>query len=808
MNDFLRQLRTAHRRLAQTPALALGGVMCLALGIGATTATWSAVSQALLRPLPFGNPDRLVAVHRITAESGPLGEKSQSPANYADLARQSRQLESFAALTWGSAVLQLSGSPVSTGSVLVTGNFFETLRAHATLGRLLGRDDDGQGAPDVAVLSNEFWHRAFGGDPSIVGRSVVLNGRATQIIGVLPAEFRVPDGSRIIQADVWQPLRFTPDAAAVRDNYPLETFGRLAPHATVRSAQSELRGIWTNLTRAYPELRGSSVRVAPLQAENVAPLKAPLALMLGAVALVLGIAVTNVSALLLARGVQRKREVAVRVALGATAWDSTCDALAESLVLVAWGLTLGVGLALGAVRTVGVLAANELPQLDGLRVDLRVLGFAVCVALAAAVLCSVAPALRATRVDPQDALRGARGAGAGRQQHRALRGLVVAEIALSLVLLVGAGLVLRGFTGLLSSDPGFDASHILRLYVSVVPNDAKRGNTMDTFVQPVLEAIQHVPGVQAAGVISSVPFVSWGNNMPVRYRWSRQADEGQLPAAEIRRVTPGFFDVTRQRLIAGRFLRNTDDEHSPPVYVVNEALVRRDFQGRDPLGAGLYSYNRGAFGTIVGVVSDIKNYSPLAAPVPEVYSTVRQDGIGSALPVMIRTRVADPASVLSGVRAAIASVDPAAAISDALPMRDVIANSVGGPRFYANLLGCFAAAAVLLAMAGMYGVLSYTVSQRTREIGVRSALGGTPGRIMRLILGEGLTLGATGAVLGAATGLAATRVMSSLLYGTSAFDPAAWMAAMFTLLLVVAIATAIPALRASRVPPSVALKAE
>jgi predicted permease len=807
MSDLPQLLRTAHRRLARTPALSVGGVMCLALGIGATTATWSAVSQALLRPLPFGNSDRLVAVHRITAESGPLGEKSQSPANYADLARQTRQLESFAALTWGSAVLQLGGSPVSTGSVLVTCNFFATLRARATLGRTLTPNDEGQGAPQVAVLSNEFWRRAFGGDPSVVGRSVVINGQATQIVGVLPADFRVPDGSQMIQADVWQPLRFTPEAAAVRDNYPLETFGRLAPQATVQSAELELRGIWTNLARAYPELRGSSVRVAPLQAENVAPLKAPLALMLGAVALVLGIAVTNVSALLLARGVERRREVAVRVALGASAWDTTRDAVAESLVLVAWGLALGVVLAFAAVRTVGVLAANELPQLDGLRLDLRVLGFAVCVAVAAAALCSVAPALRASRVDPQDALRGARDAGGGREQHRALGGLVVAEVALSLVLLLGAGLVLHGFTGLLSSDPGFDASHILRLYVSVVRTDAKPGSPMD-FVQPALEAIQRVPGVQAAGVISSVPFVSWGNNMPVRYRWSSQTDEGQLPAAEIRRVTPGLFDVTRQLLIAGRLLRSTDDEHSPPVYVVNEALVRRDFQGREPIGAGLYSYNRGAFGTIVGVVSDIKNYGPLAAPVPEIYSTVRQDGIGSTLPIMIRTRVADPASVLSGVRAAIAGVDPTAAISDALPMRDVIARSVGGPRFYANLLGYFAAAAVLLAIAGMYGVLSYTVSQRTRELGVRAALGGTPGRIMRLIAGEGLMLGATGAVLGAATGLAATRVMSSLLYGTSAFDPAAWVGAVLALLLVVAVATALPALRASRVAPAVVLKSE
>jgi len=802
----LEELRKAHRRLASAPTFTLCAVLCLALGIGATTATWSAVRRALLQPLPFDEPERLVAVHRITPSSGPLGEKSQSPANYTDMARESRQLQSFAAVTFSSAVVNLGTSAMSGSAYDVTGNFFETLRAHAWLGRLIRPADDELGAPRVVVVSYDFWRRALGGDPDDVGRTIALDGSPATVIGVLPADFRVPDGSRILRADLWRPMRLTAQQRSVRDTYPLETFGRLARGATMASAGSELAAIYASLGRIYPELRGASVRVAPLQGENVAPLRTPLLLVLAAVVMVLAVALTNVAALLLASGVQRRRETAVRIALGASTWHMTRAALAESAVLVFWGLALGTGVAFAAVRTIGVLAVDELPQLGGLSIDGPVLAAGMLVAIVAALSCAIAPAWRAARVDPQEALRGGRGGGALREHHRALRALVVAEMALSVVLLLGAGLSLRAFTTLLSSDPGFDARRILTLYINVVPTRYADGTVARSFVEPTLAAMRNVPGVEAAGVISSLPYVAWGNNMPARYRWTSGTDESRLPVAELRRVSPSFFDVTRQRLIGGRLLEPSDDEKSAPVFVVNQALVDRDFQGRQAVGSELYSYVNGKFGTIVGVVSNINDYGPLSASVPEVDMTLRQGGIGSGISFMVRTRDADPMRVLAGLRAAVTSVHPDAAVSDAMPMTDVITRILGAPHFYANLLGSFAAAGVLLAIAGLYGLLSYGVSQRKREIGVRSALGGTPARIVGVVAGEGLTMATLGLAIGAGVGFAATRMMRSMLYGVSPLDPAAWISAIVGLFAVVLVAAGIPAWRASRVSPVVAMR--
>ena len=805
LSHVLEELRNANRRLASAPTFTICAVLCLALGIGATTATWSAVRQALLQPLPFDDPGRLVAVHRITPESGPLGEKSQSPANYTDMARESRQLQSFAAVTRSSAVVNVGTSAMRGTGFDVTGNFFETLRAHARLGRLIRPADDELGAPRVVVVSYDFWRRALGADPSFVGRAIPVDGSPTTIIGVLPPDFRVPDGSRIFRADLWRPIRFTAQQLMVRDNYPLETFGRLARGATVASAGAELASIYAGFGRIYPELRGASVRVAPLQDENIAPLRTPLVLVLGAVLMVLAVALTNVAALLLASGVQRRREMAVRIALGATAWHITRAALAESVVLVTWGLALGTGLAIAGVRTIGALAVNELLQLGGLSIDGPVLAFGMLIAVVAAAACAIAPAWRATRVDPQDALRGGRGGGALREHHRALRALVVAEMALSVVLLVGAGLSLRAFATLLSSDPGFDPRRILTLNVNVVPTRYSDDNVTRSFIEPTLAAMRTVPGVAAAGVISSVPYVSWGNNMPARYRWTSETDESRLPAAELRRLSPGFLDVTRQRLIAGRLLAPSDDEKSAPVFVVNQALVDRDFQGRRAVGSQMY-FADGKFATIVGVVSNVRNDGPLGSPVPEIDIALRQGGIGTGVSFMVRSRDTDPMRVLAGIRAAVASVDPDAAISDAMPMPDVIARSLGAPHFYANVLGSFAAAGVLLAIAGLYGVLSYGISQRRREIGVRSALGGTPGRIIGLVAGEGISMAVLGLAIGAGAALAVTRAMRSMLYGVSPLDPAAWISAILGLLAVVLVAAAIPAWRASRVSPVVALK--
>ena len=804
------ELRNAGRSLARSPTVTICAVLCLALGIGATTALSSAIRRALLQPLPFREPERLVSVHRITPQSGPMGGWSQSAPNYIDFARTSKQIQSLVAITWGSALLNLPSEAIQASQHLVTGNAFSTLGARAQLGRLIAPDDDRADAPMVAVLSDDFWRTRLGGDPAVVNRTVPINGVPTTIIGILPPEFRIPLGNNMFRADVWSPIRFTPDDLSRRRMNRLQTFGRLAPGATVQSAEGELRGIFANLVREYPQLTGDNVRVAPLQGESLRSIRKPMLLLFGAVCMVLLIAATNVAALLLARGVQRRREMAVRTALGATGFDAMRPVLIESLLIAALSVAIGLALALAGVKTIGLLAAARMPQLDGLRLDVPVLAFALTLSIIVAIISAIAPAIRATRVDPQDALSGGRGGGAGREQHRALRTLVVLEISLSLVLLIGAGLVLKGFAKLLTNDPGFDPTRIVTLRVTTSAARYPDQTTVQNFLDPALEAIQAVPGVEAAAAISAMPYQQWGNNSGIRYEGRANVDQTRYPIVEQRQVSPGFFAVTKQRLVSGRLLRATDDNspNAPQVVVVNQALVKRDFAGVDPVGKRFHLSDT-TFSTIVGVVTDIRNAGPVSDPDPEMYATYRQASPGwSSFSLMVRVREGDPTGVVPGIRAAVRSVDPTAAVGSVAPMTDVIAQSLGRPRFYFSLLGTFAAIAIVLAVAGLYGVLSYAVAQRTREIGIRAALGSQRAGIVRLIALDGFRLVAAGIVLGLAGGAAVTRLMVFMLYGISPLDAATWFGAVTLMFLAAMTAAMIPARRASRVDPLIAIQTE
>jgi putative ABC transport system permease protein len=804
----LSEIRNAARSLWRSPSVTLCAVLCLAVGIGATTALSSAISTALLRPLPFRESDRLVTVHRITPHSGPQGAWAQSAANYVDLARQSKQLQELAAISWGSAVIDLPDNAVEANQKYVTGNFFQTLGTHPELGRFLTPDDDRADAPMVGVISDELWRSTFGGDASIVGRTVEIDNAPTVIVGVAPRRFRVPVGPFFMTADLWTPMRFTAAQLTQRSSNYLQTLGRLAPGATVASAESELRGIFANLVRQYPDLAGDNVRVAPMQSENLRTVRTPLLLLFGAVCMVLLIAATNVAALLLARGVQRQREMAVRAALGASRSDALRPVLLESFLLSGASVILGVALAAAGVKSIGLLAAQRMEQLQGLRLDPGVLAFALVLSIVVAILCGIAPAVRSARVNPQDALRGGRGGGTGREHHRALRTLVVVEISLSLVLLIGAGLVLKGFARLMASDPGFDASRILTLKVTTAPSRYPEQNAVQYFLDPALAAIQQVPGVEAAATISAVPYETWGNNSGIRYEGVSRGDPTKWPIVEQRQISPGFFDVTKQRLVSGRLLTPSDDEKAPTAVVVNQTLVKRDFHGADPVGKRFYTSDT-TFGTIVGVVSDIRNAGPFRAAEPEMYTTLRQGGSGWAVfNLVVRVRSGDPNAVISGVRGAIRKTDATAAVANAIAMPDLIAQTLGMPRFYFILLGTFAGIAILLAVAGLYGVLSYVVAQRTREIGIRSALGSTRAGIVRLVALEGFRLVALGLVLGLAGGTAVTRLMEFMLYGVSPLDATTWALAPLVLLAAAMLAAVVPARRASRVDPLVAIQTE
>jgi putative ABC transport system permease protein len=804
------EIRHATRSLWRSPTVAFCAVLCLALGIGATTAMFSALSRALLTPLPFHEPDQLVAVHRITPQSGPLGGWSQSAPNYMDLSRRSGQIESLAAITWGSALINLPSDAIQATQHLVTGNLFQTLGARPQLGRLLGPDDDRADAEMVAVLGDDIWRARFNAEPGIVGRTVTINGQPTTIVGIAPRDFRIPLGGRVLKAEVWTPIRFTPTQLAARRSNNLLTLGRLAPGASVQSAEAELRAIFASLIQEYPQLKGDNLRVAALHAENIDKVRKPLLLVFGAVLLVLLIAVANVAALLLARGVQRQREMAVRSALGGKGWSLLRPLFVESLIISLVGVSLGVAIALVAVKTIGVLAATQLAQLEGLRVEPTALAFALSLSIIVAMLCGAIPAWRASRIEPQEALRGGRGVGAGREQHRALASLVVLQISLSMVLLIGGGLVLQALARLLEKDPGFETAGILTLGVTASPARYPNQTGVQNFLEPVLARIEAVPGVEAAGTISAVPYQTWGNTSSIRYDGMPKDDPATMPLVEQRGVSPGYFLVTRQRLISGRLLRDSDGDlpGASRVVVVNEALMKRDFRGQDPVGKR-YHVTDTTFGTIVGVVSNVRNNGPFGDPQPEMYHSYRQwSPASTTFSLLIRVRSGDPAAWVPAIRLAVRAVDPTAAVARTATMDQLIARSLGAPRFYVSILGSVAAIALILAMAGLYGVLSYAVAQRTREIGIRSALGSSRTALIRLFMTSGLKLAAVGVILGLAGGAAITRTMQSLLYGISPLDVRTWALATLVMLLSALTAALVPARRAANVDPLIAIRTE
>ncbi|MGH7524810.1 MAG: ABC transporter permease [Gemmatimonadales bacterium] len=804
-------VRDAARGLLRAPTISISAVLCLGLGLGSTAAISSAIDRALLQAPPFGDPGGLVTVYRTApqANTWPF-----SAPNYLDLARATKKLSSLSVIAYNTNLLTLPGEAIQVNSLAVTGNLFPSLRVRPQYGRLLTPADDANDQNLVAVMSDELWREHFAADPRVVGKTISLDGKQVTVVGIAPRQFRIPRGGQVLQAQLWTPMRFTQSQRSQRRSNYLMAMGRLAPGANVAEAQAELSRLFDEIVAIHPDLRGEGVRVVPLQSESVAAVRTPLLLVFGAVAMVLLIAATDVASLLLARGVHRRRETAIRSALGGGRWAVMRPVFLESVLLALVGVVLGLGLAWIGVRTIGTLASQRLPQLAGLQVDLRVVGFALILALVVALGCGVIPAWRTATVDPQDALRDGRGGGMGRGGQRALGALVVIEVALSLVLLVGAGLVLKGFSRLVGNAPGFDPAPILTLQATISPQaypDTNGGvRRFAQFLEPALAAIRQVPGVAAAGSIQLIPYDNWGWNFNVRYEGQPGDNPSQLPLVENRIISPDFFGVTRQRLISGRLLRESDDERtgSPYVVVVNQALVKRDFAGRDPIGKRFYTGDT-TFGTIVGVVSDIKNVGPVAPPSPEMYATFRQSGNGfSAFPIMIRVARGDPMAVLPAVRAAIRGIDRGAAITQVRTMTDVMATSVGRPRFYLTLLGTFALVAMVLAVAGLYGVLSYAVAQRTRELGIRNALGSSSSRLVGLVAGQGLRLVALGVVFGLIGAAAATRLLSGLLYGVSPLDTTTWIVAAALLVLAGMIAAAVPSWRAIRIDPLEAMRTE
>ena len=806
MADLVREIRVAARSLARTPVVSAAAVISLALGLGATTAVFSAVSAALMDGMPFAEPDELVSVFRTTPHfrSGPF-----SPANFLDLREQSETIESLGAVGYGTGLLKLSERTYQVSARSLSPDLFATLGVGATHGRLFQSDDELAEAPAVAVLSDEVFRSRFGADPAIVGQTIVLDGEVRTVIGILPADFRIPHRTRYLESDIWLPLRFEPEEAERRQSNYLLLLGRLVDGRSVTEAETELVGLMAGIAEIYPDIRGESVRVGSMRAESSGPIRGPLLMLLGAVALVLLIATANVASLMLARGAQRGHEVALRTALGATRRSIVRTVFVESSVLAAVGVAFASLIAWIGIRAIGNLGAQLYPQLQGLGLDGRVFGFAILATALVAVLAGVLPGWRISGADPQDALRtGSSRSGVSRAQNRFLKGIVVAELAASAVLLIGAGLLISAFLGVMDRDPGFETQSLLTMEVNISPARYEDVTVDEGFALPALNAIRALPGVEEAGTTSMIPYAGWGNNFNIRYE-GVIGDDTQLPLTETRVVSPSYFNTLRVPLVEGRLFteREAQGDELPTLVVVNQALARRDFPDGSAVG-GRFHTSDTTFAEIIGVVTDTRNVGPIDDPRPQVYWNFMGSGRRATRIPLVARVTGPPEAQTRAIEEALRSVDPDVAVTGVRSMEAVISSSVRRQRFFMILLGAFAAVALALTITGLYGVISYAVAQRTRELGIRAALGSSRGQTLGLVMSDALTLAAIGLVIGAVSGVVLTRLLEGMLYGVSPLSANVWIAALASLFATAAVASSVPAIRAARVDPLEAIRYE
>jgi putative ABC transport system permease protein len=800
MQILWQDLRYALRTLSRSRGFAAAAILTLALGIGANSAIFSLVNGVLLRPLPYPAPEQLMTIWGFYPSTG---RSTASLPDFHDWRERSRSFSDMAAVYGTLFTITSGGEPEQLAGSRVTANFFRMLGVEPALGRgFLPEEEQVGGNDDVVVLSHGLWQRRFGSDPSIVGRQVELNSRPYTVVGVAPANFRL-----LQSVDAWAPFRA--DTGGNRRSEYLEVYGRLKPGITPAQAQAELSGIARQLAAEYPETNASwtTLEVLPLKEFQVGDVRRALLVFSVAVGLVLLIACANVANLLLARAAAREREIAVRVALGAGRWRLMRQLLTESTLLAVIGGLAGVALATWAVDGLRVGAAGMLPRMDEVRVDGAAVAFSLGLSVLTGLLFGLVPALRVGSGMVHDTLReGTRGA-PGTGVARALSGLVLGEVALAMVLLVGAGLLVRSFAELTRIDPGFQSKGVLTFGIILPPAKFPEPEKLPALYDRVLERMSALPGVSAVGL---------GNNLPMHgASYITFSIEGRVPPPDVGEdlqpfaVSPGHFRTLRIPLRSGRLLEPTDGPTAPYVAVVNEELVRRFLPGRDPLGARI-AFGDGsdstAWMTIVGVVGNVAQEDLAAKPYPQIYFSVAQAPRRS-LWVSLRT-AGDPLALAGAVRRALASVDPALPLRDLRTMDDRVAENIAQPRLSVAVLALFAGIALLLAAVGLYGVLSYAVAQRTREIGIRLALGADGGAVQRLIVRQGMQPALLGIAVGLGGAFALTRLMRSLLYGVSAADPLTYAGVALFLGAVALAAAWMPARRAARLDPISALRAE
>ena len=805
---MLADFRYACRTLMQSPRFSVAAVVALALGIGANSAMFSVVYGVLLRPLPFPRPDRLVFVQEASLRHE--GTSPTSPATLRDWREQQHVFESMAAAELWGASLTGSGRPEEVSGLRVSPSLLSVLRVSPVLGRGFQEDDE-----QTVVLSHALWERRFGGNPAAIGRDVILNGASYRVIGVMPAAFRFPP-FWAEKAELWVPLRFAPERANDRGSRSLRVFARLRDGVSLGQAQAEMSTIASRLQHAFPESYGTDAgaRVLPLAEVTVGRVKPALLVLLGAVTFLLLLACANVANLLLARASGRQKEMALRLALGAPRWRLVRQLLAESLTLSAAGGALGLMLAWAAVHALAAAIPDAsrftLPRYQELGIGTVVILFTFGVCAATGVLFGLAPALQFSRPDLQGTLKEG-GRGASYRSRTVLRSLlVVGEIAVSLMLLAGAGLMARSLARLGAVDAGFDPRHVLTMRVVLSGPAYAASEKRTRFYHRAIEQIAAIPGVESAAGINHLPLAGdvWTFSFTVEGRPAPAPAD--VPGAVFRVATPGYFQTMGVPLLSGRDVSERDDSSAPLVVVINRTMAQRYWPGEDAVGKRIRlggPNSRSPWITVVGVVKDVEQAEWGIAAGNEFYFPYRQnpEDIQKYITVVARS-AGDPAAMASAIENGIRSLDQDALVADVATMQQVVERAVWQPRSSATLFAGFALLALVLAAIGIYGVISYGVSQRRQEIGIRMALGARPADVLATVLREGAVLAAAGTALGLAGALALTRYLASLLYEVSATDPAVLAASTGILVAIAMGAAFLPARRATRVDPVIALR--
>ena len=809
---LLHDLRQAIRTLRHAPTITLLAVTALALGVGANTAIFSLVNGVLVKPLPYDQPDRLAIVWERNVPRN-RDRNVVSPANYLAWRDEAQAFDELIGFTGADVNLTGVGEPEELNGQRVGPALFRTLGVEALHGRTFLPEEAEPGAELVVLLSHRLWQRRFGSDPTVVGRSITLSGRPTTVVGVMPAGFSFFWEDR----DVWLPLRFDEDDREPSGRSVL-VLGRLAPGVTIAQAQADMDRVSSGLVERWPDFNtGWEVNVVPLQQQVVGEVRPALLVLLGAVAFVLLIACANVANLLLARGAGRQRELSIRTALGAGRRRLVRQLLVEASLLAATGGVLGVGLAYLALNLLRVAVADTIPipRLAEVGLDASVLAFTTAASALTAVLFGLVPALQASQVDVTDSLKeGGRGATSG-HGRRLRSAFVVVEVALAFVLLIGAGLLLKSFDRLLAVDPGFRSESILTFGLQLPGSTYSEDHLRVGFYEELVGKLSGMPGVQAAGGIAFLPMNGLGAATSFRVEGLPVPERGQSPVTDVRWVTGDYFDVMGIPVLKGRTFDSRDVREASNVVVVNETMARtfwpETFQpggvSGDPLDRGLFiSWDRDTPERVIGVVGDVKLTSLDGNVRPTIYWPHARVPEGF-MTMVVRTTGA-PGSLAAAAVAQVRSIDPNLPVSPARAMTEVIADSVAQPRLTMVLLAIFAGIAMLLAAVGLYGVVSYTVAQRTHEIGLRMALGARRTQVLGMVLAQGSVLVGAGILVGIAAALMVTRLMASLLFGVSASDPATFIGIAVGLGVVALAAIYVPARRATIVDPMEALRYE